>query len=284
MCVSGGAVEKDRTGTSHESFLLMANSQTDMEEWIRAIRRAIWAPLGGGKPPQTPQLLLYTQILWLWFTIWQILYFSCNVNLWSFYYFHSEWQRSTSKIVNSLFMSLLCGCSHFWAAPGGDHAVRGPVWLSASGPCACGEVCLFHTWTWAQRGGSLQGPWPDQPCPRAAGCIWPWWEASVWQVMHHEEGIFLAAWLDTSLCSNDSCSHSCSSTDVHTVASLLKLYIRELPEPIVPFSKYTQFLSCAQILPKDTEMVTLFCLTNGLYDALKVDPSNKHVPIYSRAQ
>ncbi|CAG09375.1 unnamed protein product, partial [Tetraodon nigroviridis] len=48
-----------------------------------------------------------------------------------------------------------------------------------------------------------------------------------------------------------------SSTDVHTVASLLKLYIRELPEPIVPFSKYTQFLSCAQILTKDTEMGTL---------------------------
>lgn len=48
---SGGAVEKDRSGTSHESFLLMANSLADMEEWIRAIRRAIWAPLGGGKLP-----------------------------------------------------------------------------------------------------------------------------------------------------------------------------------------------------------------------------------------
>lgn len=44
-------MEKDRTGTSHESFLLMANSQTDMEEWIRAIHRAIWAPLGGGTLP-----------------------------------------------------------------------------------------------------------------------------------------------------------------------------------------------------------------------------------------
>lgn len=45
---SGGAGEKDRTGVSHESFLLMANSQSDMEEWVRAIRRAIWTPLGGG--------------------------------------------------------------------------------------------------------------------------------------------------------------------------------------------------------------------------------------------
>lgn len=44
----GGAGERDRTGISHESFQLMANSQSDMEDWVRAIRRVIWAPLGGG--------------------------------------------------------------------------------------------------------------------------------------------------------------------------------------------------------------------------------------------
>lgn len=41
---------------SHESFLLMANSQSDMEEWVRAIRRVIWAPLGGG------DMLKYTNV------------------------------------------------------------------------------------------------------------------------------------------------------------------------------------------------------------------------------
>lgn len=46
-------------------------------------------------------------------------------------------------------------------------------------------------------------------------------------------------------------SPSGSTTDVHTVASLLKLYLRELPEPVVPFARYEDFLSCAQLLTKD---------------------------------
>lgn len=44
----GGTGEKDRAQISHESFLLMANSQTDMDDWVKAIRRVIWAPFGGG--------------------------------------------------------------------------------------------------------------------------------------------------------------------------------------------------------------------------------------------
>ncbi|XP_043967945.1 rho GTPase-activating protein 25 isoform X1 [Gambusia affinis] len=39
-----------------------------------------------------------------------------------------------------------------------------------------------------------------------------------------------------------------SDTDVHTVASLLKLYLRELPEPVVPWSQYQDFLDCTNLL------------------------------------
>lgn len=60
------------------------------------------------------------------------------------------------------------------------------------------------------------------------------------------------------------CPLSYSATDVHTVASLLKLYIRELPEPIIPFSKYTPFLSCAQLLTKDKAMVITYLLNTSL--------------------
>ncbi|NXH15604.1 RHG25 protein, partial [Bucco capensis] len=40
-------------------------------------------------------------------------------------------------------------------------------------------------------------------------------------------------------------------TDVHTVASLFKLYLRELPEPVVPWKQYEDFLLCGQELDVD---------------------------------
>ncbi|XP_024597388.1 rho GTPase-activating protein 25 isoform X4 [Neophocaena asiaeorientalis asiaeorientalis] len=40
-------------------------------------------------------------------------------------------------------------------------------------------------------------------------------------------------------------------TDVHTVASLMKLYLRDLPEPVVPWSQYEGFLLCGQLTNAD---------------------------------
>ncbi|KAJ7305277.1 hypothetical protein JRQ81_011193 [Phrynocephalus forsythii] len=40
-------------------------------------------------------------------------------------------------------------------------------------------------------------------------------------------------------------------TDVHTVASLFKLYLRELPEPVIPCTQYEDFLLCGQLLTAD---------------------------------
>ncbi|KAM9364696.1 rho GTPase-activating protein 22 isoform 2-T2 [Pholidichthys leucotaenia] len=160
--VPGGGGEKDRTGVSHESFLLMASSQSDMEEWVRAIRRAIWAPLGGG---------IFGQHL------------EETVSY--------ETQCGPRRLVPVLVEQ--CACFIL------EHGLK--------------EEGLFRAPGQTNHVRELQDAFD-----------------------RGEKPVFD------------------SSTDVHTVASLLKLYIRELPEPIIPFSKYTQFLSCAQILTKDKEM------------------------------
>uniref|UniRef100_A0A452UKA7 Rho GTPase activating protein 22 n=1 Tax=Ursus maritimus TaxID=29073 RepID=A0A452UKA7_URSMA len=44
----GGAGEREKVPASPEALLLLASSQRDMEDWVQAIRRVIWAPRGGG--------------------------------------------------------------------------------------------------------------------------------------------------------------------------------------------------------------------------------------------
>lgn len=56
---SFSAGEKDKAGMSHESFLLMANSQSDTDDWVKAIRRVIWAPFGGGKTTKLKYIYCY---------------------------------------------------------------------------------------------------------------------------------------------------------------------------------------------------------------------------------
>ena len=50
---------------------------------------------------------------------------------------------------------------------------------------------------------------------------------------------------------------SSRDTDVHTVASLLKLYLRDLPEPVVPWSQYDGFLLCGQLMNSDEAKVCM---------------------------
>ncbi|XP_029312088.1 rho GTPase-activating protein 22 isoform X2 [Cottoperca gobio] len=158
--LQGGTGEKDRAPVSHESFLLMANSQTDMDDWVKAIRRVIWAPFGGG---------IFGQRL-------------------------EDTVQYEKKFGPRLAPLLVEQCVDFIRDRGLD------------------EEGLFRMPGQANLVKELQ---------EAFDC--------------GDKPLFD------------------SNTDVHTVASLLKLYLRELPEPVIPFSKYEDFLTCAQLLAKDEE-------------------------------
>ncbi|XP_042252756.1 rho GTPase-activating protein 22 isoform X3 [Thunnus albacares] len=158
--LQGGTGDKDRAPISHESFLLMANSQTDMDDWVKAIRRVIWAPFGGG---------IFGQRL-------------------------EDTVQYEKKFGPRLAPLLVEQCVDFIRERGLD------------------EEGLFRMPGQANLVKELQ---------EAFDC--------------GDKPLFD------------------SNTEVHTVASLLKLYLRELPEPVIPFSKYEDFLTCAQLLVKDEE-------------------------------
>ncbi|KAK0153453.1 Rho GTPase-activating protein 24 [Merluccius polli] len=150
--------DRERMTAHHETYLLMANTQNDMEDWVKTIRRVIWAPFGGG---------IFGQKL-------------------------EETVRYERRYGNKLAPMLVEQCVDF---------IR-------------------------QRG-------------------------------LREEGLFRLpgqANLVKELQDAFDCGEKPSfdrDTDVHTVASLLKLYLRELPEPVVPFSLYDDFLACTKLLGKD---------------------------------
>ncbi|XP_006630310.2 rho GTPase-activating protein 22 isoform X1 [Lepisosteus oculatus] len=158
--VPGGTGERDRAAANHEAFLLMANTQSDMEDWVKAIRRVIWAPFGGG---------IFGQRL-------------------------EDTVQYEKKFGTRLAPLLVEQCVDFIRERGLD------------------EEGLFRMPGQANLVKELQD---------AFDC-------------------------------GDKPLFDCN-TDVHTVASLLKLYLRELPEPVIPFAKYEDFLSCAQLLSKDEE-------------------------------
>ncbi|XP_031173734.1 rho GTPase-activating protein 24 isoform X1 [Sander lucioperca] len=157
--IPGG--DRERMTANHETYLLMASTQNDMEDWVKTIRRVIWAPFGGG---------IFGQKL-------------------------EETVRYERRFGNKLAPMLV-------------------------------EQCVDFIRQWGLR----------------------------------EEGLFrlpgqanLVKELQDAFDCGEKPSFDCN-TDVHTVASLLKLYLRELPEPVIPFHKYDDFLACAKLLSKDDEM------------------------------
>ncbi|KAF0031590.1 hypothetical protein F2P81_016145 [Scophthalmus maximus] len=153
--------DRERMTANHDTYLLMASTQNDMEDWVKTIRRVIWAPFGGG---------IFGQKL-------------------------EETVRYERRFGNKLAPMLV-------------------------------EQCVDFIRQWG-----LQ-----------------------------EEGLFrlpgqanLVKELQDAFDCGEKPSFDCN-TDVHTVASLLKLYLRELPEPVIPFHKYDEFLASAKLLGKDDEM------------------------------
>ncbi|XP_059970208.1 rho GTPase-activating protein 24 isoform X3 [Mesoplodon densirostris] len=156
--VPGG--DRDRMTANHESYLLMASTQNDMEDWVKSIRRVIWGPFGGG---------IFGQKL-------------------------EDTVRYEKRYGHRLAPMLVEQCVDFirqrglkeeglFRLPGQANLVK-----ELQDAFDCGEKPSFD-----------------------------------------------------------------SNTDVHTVASLLKLYLRELPEPVIPYAQYEDFLSCAKLLSKEEE-------------------------------
>ncbi|XP_072518841.1 rho GTPase-activating protein 24 isoform X2 [Salminus brasiliensis] len=157
---AGWGGDRERMTANHETYLLMASTQNDMEDWVKTIRRVIWAPFGGG---------IFGQKL-------------------------EETVRYERRYGNKLAPMLVEQCVDFirqWGLqeeglfrlPGQANLVK-----ELQDAFDCGEKPSFD-----------------------------------------------------------------SNTDVHTVASLLKLYLRELPEPVIPFCKYDEFLACTKLLSKDQD-------------------------------
>ncbi|NWI05527.1 RHG25 protein, partial [Tichodroma muraria] len=147
-----------------------------------------------------------------------------------------EWVRSIRRALGS--------------APGGkkgsrDGSCRGPSCAPALSAAVFGQR-LADTMAYEQRFGQLQVPILVQ-------------ESAEFIRQHGvaEEGIFrlpgqdnLVRQLRDAFDAGERPSFG-RDTDVHTVASLFKLYLRELPEPVVPWLQYEDFLLCGQALEAD---------------------------------
>ncbi|NXL65087.1 RHG25 protein, partial [Chordeiles acutipennis] len=169
-------VSGDQNRAGQDTCVLMANSQSEMEEWVKSIRRVLGSASGGNVP--------------------------------------------LAKLLGSSNLLVL------------SLVVFGQR--------------LAETMAYEQKFGQHQVPILVQKCAEF--------------IREHgvsEEGIFrlpgqdnLVKQLRDAFDAGERPSFD-RDTDVHTVASLFKLYLRELPEPVVPWMQYEDFLLCGQALDVD---------------------------------
>ncbi|XP_072341729.1 rho GTPase-activating protein 25-like isoform X2 [Scyliorhinus torazame] len=148
----GGYSDQDRIGSVYETYLLMANSQNEMKEWVKAIRRTMGTASGAVFGQRLVDTMVYEQ-----------------------------------KFGKHLVPMIVEQCADFIR----EHGLN-------------------------------------------------------------EEGVFRLPGQDNQVKELRDAFDSGErptfdrDTDVHTVASLFKLYLRELPEPVIPWSQYDDFLACSQ--------------------------------------
>ncbi|MBN3275632.1 RHG24 protein, partial [Polyodon spathula] len=218
--------DRERMTANHETYLLMASTQNDMEDWVKTIRRVIWAPFGGD--------LVSFCFNWQCTSQLHIQYVCQNkselaveIKITALNYVG----RSNENDCNILNMSLESEAASSFKSSLGIFGQK-----------------LEETVRYERRFGNKMAPMLVEQCVdfiRLRGL--------------KEEGLFrlpgqanLVKELQDAFDCGEKPSFD-SSTDVHTVASLLKLYLRELPEPVIPFAKYEEFLTCTKLLTKDEE-------------------------------
>ncbi|XP_076826162.1 uncharacterized protein LOC143473090 isoform X3 [Clavelina lepadiformis] len=179
-CLPFGGKESARMSNNHESYLIAANSQTDMEDWVKAIRRVILSPFGGG---------IFGQRL-------------------------DETMRYDRRLDSSATGTTSTGASSRSSRRQAPIIVENCVdFIRSHG--GLDEEGIFRLPGHANEVKDLQDAYDMGERP-----MFP------------------------------------KATDVHTVASLLKGYLRELPEPVIPFERYDALLEAAKISQRDDNCKT----------------------------
>ncbi|KAH0623051.1 hypothetical protein JD844_030955 [Phrynosoma platyrhinos] len=192
-------ISGDQSRSGQDSCVLMASSQTDMDEWVKFLRKAAWGSRIKNKP---------------------------NFN-------HGCCDTSVERTSTSGFSAT-------------EHFKFCRELYNTQDPLMVFGQQLVETMIYEQRFGQHPVPILVEKCAEFIR-------------MHglNEEGIFrlpgqdnLVKQLRDAFDAGERPSFD-QDTDVHTVASLLKLYLRELPEPVVPCTQYEDFLLCGQLLAAD---------------------------------